>query len=75
MRLAKHVASDAHDVGLVGAAPQKEGQLMLMMLAMFWSFEKTPGHVVRVWKDAGLVMLMMLAMLCAFGKTRVFDCS
>ena len=48
MRLAKHVASDAHDVGLVGAAPQKEGQLMLMMLAMLCAFGKKPGHVVRV---------------------------
>ena len=40
-----------HDAGLVGAAPRKEGQLMLMMLAMFLELPATPGQL----------MLMMLA--------------
>ena len=36
-------AFDAHAVGLAGAAPQKVGQLMLMMLDMLCAFGKTRG--------------------------------
>ena len=38
------MASDAHAVGLVGAAPQKVGQLMLMMLAILCPFGKMWGY-------------------------------
>ena len=50
MRLGERVASDAHDAGLLGAAPQKVGQLMLMMLAMLCGFGKMRDQL----------MLMML---------------
>ena len=51
MRLRERGVSDAHDVGLVGAAPQKS-----------WPDDAhDAGHVVCVWENAGLLMLMMLA--------------
>ena len=50
MRLARRGTSNADDVGLVGAAPQKGGP------------DDAPdaGHVLYAWEDAGFLMLMLL---------------
>ena len=58
MRWGKHGASDAHDVGLVGAAPQKNGP----------ADAHDAGHAVCVGENAGLLMLMLLAYLVQLHK-------